>query len=390
VKKIIILTDTGFSKRDYDRFFVEKLSKVYDVLVLDLAPYLNKKIFNLTLKNQKIFQYKNYVTVKSFKEFEDFLATNKKSFNYAFDFISARNKDSFYFKKFLKSIGIRLVFFQFGLVPNIIRTNKEKILRLFRLLKNPNLFIKKIYSIINTRLRDRIFQKIKYDYIFISGTKGVDNQYAKKATKKIFTHSSDYENILNYSFSKINFDNYFVFLDQNLPFHPAQFYRDEKPQVTSKKYFPSLALTFKKLEKKFESKILISAHPRADISDYNNFFKGRQIFNSKTIDLVKNCRCVLAHTTTAISYAVIFKKPIIFLTSNEIIKSYDDYRVHSNARILKSKFLNIDTDNDKYIYSADFNLNINENQYEIFLEKFIKHPSSNERSIIDNIKENLN
>ena len=39
----MILTDTGFSKRDYDRFFVEKLSKAYDVLVLDLAPYLNKK-----------------------------------------------------------------------------------------------------------------------------------------------------------------------------------------------------------------------------------------------------------------------------------------------------------------------------------------------------------
>ena len=78
------------------------------------------------------------------------------------------------------------------------------------------------------------------------------------------------------------------------------------------------------------------------------------------------------------------------MTSNEIIKSYDDYRVHSNARILESKFLNIDTDNDKYIYSSDFNLNINENKYEIFLEKFIKHPLSNERSIIDNIKENLN
>ena len=74
----MILTDTGFSKRDYDRFFVEKLSKVYDVLVLDLAPYLNKKIFNLTLKDQKIFQYKNYVKVKNFKEFEDFLVKNKK------------------------------------------------------------------------------------------------------------------------------------------------------------------------------------------------------------------------------------------------------------------------------------------------------------------------
>jgi len=78
------------------------------------------------------------------------------------------------------------------------------------------------------------------------------------------------------------------------------------------------------------------------------------------------------------------------LTSNEIIRSYDDYRVHSNARILDAKFLNIDSDNDKYINSADFNLDINENKYEIFMEKYIKHPLSNEMSIIDNIKVNLN
>ena len=122
------------------------MSKAYDVLILDLAPYLNKKIFNLTLKNQKIFQYKNYVTVKNFKEFEDFLTRNKKSFSYAFDFISARNKDSFYFKKCLKSIDIKLVYFQLGLVPNIIRTKKEKILRFLRLLKNPLLFAKNLFN----------------------------------------------------------------------------------------------------------------------------------------------------------------------------------------------------------------------------------------------------
>ena len=77
-----------------------------------------------------------------------------------------------------------------------------------------------------------------------------------KGCKKIFTHSSDYENTLNYSFSKINLNNYFVFLDQNLPFHPAQFYRGEKPQVTSKKYFPSLATTFRKIEKNLIVKLL--------------------------------------------------------------------------------------------------------------------------------------
>ena len=38
----------------------------------------------------------------------------------------------------------------------------------------------------------------------------------------------------------------------------------------------------------------------------------------------------------------LFNKPIIFLTSNEIIRSYDDFRIHSLARELNSVLINID------------------------------------------------
>ena len=37
MSKILILTDIGFSKRDYDRFGIEELKKNYEVEILDFT-----------------------------------------------------------------------------------------------------------------------------------------------------------------------------------------------------------------------------------------------------------------------------------------------------------------------------------------------------------------
>ena len=384
----MILTDTGFSKRDYDRYLIKKLNVFFNVFVVDLTSYLNKKVFNINLKKQKIYDCENYIKINNLKDFKQLL--DKNEYVYAFDYIVSTNKEAFKFMQFLKNTKIKLAYIQLGLVSQTIRTGKEKTLRLLRLLINPVAFIKKVFAILNTRLRKKIFKNIIYDFMFISGLEGDKDPSAKLAKKKIYTHSSDYENTLNNVNLNFNLKNYFVFIDQNLPYHPAQFYRGEKPQVSAKKYFPALANTFKDIEKKFNKEIIIASHPRADVSNYENYFKGRSYINSKTIDLVKNCNCVLAHTTTAISYAVIYQKPIIFLTSNEIIKSYDDYRVQSNARLLGCEVLNIDNKYLNYSKFENLNLNIDEKKYDKFTKNFIKHPDSENTTIINQIVKNLN
>ena len=384
----MILTDTGFSKRDYDRYLIEKLNKFYDVTVIDLSSYLNKKVFNINLKKQKIFEFNNFIKVENLDDFKKLL--NKIEYSYAIDYISSKNKKTLKFMQFLKSTKIQLVYIQLGLVSQTIRSKKEKILRLLRLLTDPFAFIKKVFAILNTRIRKKIFQSIIYDFMFISGVEGEKDPIAKLAKKRIYTHSSDYENTLNNLSNNFNFKNYIVFIDQNLPFHPAQFYRGEKPQVTEKKYFPALARAFKYLEQTFEKDIIIATHPRANVTNYQNYFKGRKFLNSDTIDLVKYCDCVLAHTTTAISYAVIYQKPIIFLTSDEIIKSYDDYRVHSNARILGSEMLNIDHINLNSAKLKNYELQVNTKKYDLFMNNFIKHPNSENTNLTDQIIKNLN
>mgnify|MGYP001371393956 CR=1 FL=1 len=105
-------------------------------------------------------------------------------------------------------------------------------------------------------------------------------------------------------------------------------------------------------------------------------FEGTLV-KEKTIELVRNADIVLAHTSTSISYAILYEKPIIFLTSNEIRLSYDDFRIDSLSRELGSKLYNI----DKKKYEIDFNNlddvnKINKVKYQNFTNSYIKHPKS--------------
>ena len=110
----MILTDTGFSKRDYDRYLIEKLNKFYDVTVIDLSSYLNKKVFNINLKKQKIFEFNNFIKVENLDDFKKLL--NKIEYSYAIDYISSKNKKTLKFMQFLKSTKIQLVYIHIFLI----------------------------------------------------------------------------------------------------------------------------------------------------------------------------------------------------------------------------------------------------------------------------------
>ena len=64
-------------------------------------------------------------------------------------------------------------------------------------------------------------------------------------------------------------------------------------------------------------KIIVASHPKLDFKnkEYGNF----EHVKGKTMELVKDCSLCLTFNSTAISYAVLFKKPIIFLSNNFFI-----------------------------------------------------------------------
>ena len=84
-----------------------------------------------------------------------------------------------------------------------------------------------------------------------------------------------------------------------------------------------------------------------------------------------DCSHVFAHYSTAISYPVLLKKSVTFLTANELKKKRQGYQTKIMAELLKSDL--IDIDKKKII---QLNFKINKIKYNKFIENYLCHPKS--------------
>lgn len=141
--------------------------------------------------------------------------------------------------------------------------------------------------------------------------------------KIIETHCLDYDLVLNNKNNKkiIN-KKYVVFLDQNLLNH-TDFIREKiELKISREEYYEELNTLFDKIESQFSLSVVIAAHPRANTDQYHILFKNRDILYGNTSLLVRDCEFCITHYSTAINFAVIYNKPILFVTSNQLMK-YD-------------------------------------------------------------------
>lgn len=385
MKKIfLILTDIGFSKRDYDRFGINQLKKEFEVKVLDFT-----KLFSLYFwKNykEKIFYFKGYKRVSNEKDLK--LIFSEKRIVVALDFLSSLTRANSV-RKLVKNYRIPLALIFNGSVMPLKRTFIENIFVIYFYLFNPQKLIKKLLSF---NLRSRSVQSVNYDYALVSGRADLQSKLIHKDTKIIKAHSFDFEEVIKIKKKNIfKRRPYVVFLDQFVPYHSGAKFRGEKNKCTVENYYPAINSFFDNFEKKFRTQIIIAGHPRSNYILNKKIWNGRKCYLNKTIELVKYSEMVMTHTSTAISYAVIFNKKIIFLTTNEYMKSYDNFRPNSYARQLDSVIINLDKVNDfnllpekscwhdynKRVYNdykknyISFNVNNKKSLWQIFSKKII-------------------
>lgn len=122
---------------------------------------------------------------------------------------------------------------------------------------------------------------------------------------------------------------YIVFLDQNLPLH-ADYALWGWPNIGASAYYRSLNRFFEMLEKHWSTQVVIAAHPQSDYD--RRVFEGRLIYRLVTAEVIKHANLVIAHDSTAISFAVLNKKPILFIYTQEMMTSYE----HTEMKILNA------------------------------------------------------
>lgn len=140
---------------------------------------------------------------------------------------------------------------------------------------------------------------------------------------------------------------YALFLDSYLPYH-SDFAFCGQRRIEPVAYYRSLNRFFNLLERARGIRVVIAAHPRADY-EQQAVFEGRKIFRLATAALVKDAEFVLLHGSTAMSFAVLNSKPLVFIYTAGMAAAYERWLIREMrgfAEYLDAPLYNVDTITD--------------------------------------------
>jgi hypothetical protein len=147
-------------------------------------------------------------------------------------------------------------------------------------------------------------------------------------------------------------------------------------------------LFFDSFEKKTGLEVVIAAHPRTLIQGQLSPWGKRQVIVGKSPLLVRDSALVLAHYSTAISFAVLWGKPILQLTTREYVKSYRHNMFLSFSKVLDLDVVNIDDYQMKEI-STDNLFNFDEIAYAKYTNLFLKSNYSDVNNLWPDVAEKI-
>ena len=155
-------------------------------------------------------------------------------------------------------------------------------------------------------------------------------------------------------------------------------------------YYPIINYGLNKIANSFNLNIKIAAHPSSNYKTKSVKFKF-PLERNNTFNLIRDADVIVGHSSTVLQYAVLMKKPIILVTTDEIQKAY--YAKHwkqlinSLAITLGKKVINLNHISDQNNFE-DY-LGVDHKKYELYVENFIKSKGSSEKKLWNIIIEHI-
>lgn len=374
MQNIIFFTSTPLNKRDRQLYGLDFLNqKGYKVYILNfwevLSPGIKHKTdeyyeFQISLKNWK----ETYKCLKQFK---------KDNSIFISDVSYSKSTINLYLILTILNIKYHFVDNWYGLAMKNKKITIDNILN-YTLKKALKLIVFKltiITSIITYRLLLKkphfVFwpNKLSHHCKMISGKFSISIPYCT------FDYNQ-YIELTNNKVSSLLQNDYFLLLDEYLTDHPDFTREHESPPVTHSHY-ESINKFCNILKKNLNLEFVVACHPRRIVGTENEFNTDKS-FYYKTAELVQNAKFILVHNSLAIQLPVLWKKPIIFMTTNELINTRYNQDIEIKASELGKNIINI----DNFVYDTNFNneLNIDDtimNKYNDFILKHVVYNESN-------------
>jgi hypothetical protein len=380
IKKIIFIVEQFFSDRDYIRFGIADLQRNgFELLVLDVTPLVNPHTFAVTGASASPCFHGHHLMF-NYKELNQELSSNCHN-SFIIPFVPYRYETWAIFRaisKFKLPYAVLSMAVPYSEV-DIINVTATKSLSFFDRLSNL------VFKLRYQHLIRYFFNKVpnyllglKFaDYVFLAGAKSSTNlKVIGKQTEPVWIHTFDYDNYLDSKCLQTSTKNsYAVFLDQNLPFHPDFINEGKDNPFEPQLYYSELGKVFNAIEKLSNVKVVIAAHPRADLNLISSYFNGRGVVTGDTVNLVRDATFCITHWSNSINFAVLYKKPIIFLTNSIIKQSHHQRMLDSYSSPLDRAPIDMSADIDLDRHSLDI---ISSVAYDRYKHNFIKTDNSPE------------
>ena len=366
--KIIILTSQVISERDFQRLGIDTIEAKSQLQIFDFTSFVQPRSFEKQFNSRK--KDLNIYFIKKLNQLSN-LKSNFKDSNLIISLMGNQHELNNSIYKFIKPYEKKVCLVNITASPMYPLNIKFSIFKRFYcgIFSERRFFFinkfRKIIFIIKKLFSKRI--SLKPGYLASCGEEVINffSDALNEKTKIIKTCSYDYvlsklvkERILDYK--------YIVFLDECIINHYELEILNRKIEKENI-YYEELNKFFYFIEKNFKTKVVIASHPRADLEFNKVKFPNHKVFKGITPQLMKYSEGCITHASTSINFAVIFSKPILFITTNRML------RTRFNNELLSSWFNKIPLNISKsYSYEEVFkSFKINKIYMKQYFRKFI-------------------
>lgn len=191
--------------------------------------------------------------------------------------------------------------------------------------------------------------------------------------KIIYAHCPDQslynQNRLNNS--RMREETVSVFIDSAGPaFSSDSALIKRKVPFTSENWYPALVNLFSFIENALNCDVIILGHYKSKFGTFPSCYEGREVLYGKTEECIASARLVITRNSSAISYAVLHEKPVLFVCSDELLCDPVAMRdINGLADMLGSFVINV----DRSLKSINFEslMRINVDKYRLYRDNVL-------------------
>jgi hypothetical protein len=136
-----------------------------------------------------------------------------------------------------------------------------------------------------------------------------------------------------------------------------------RPILTSDVWYPSLTRFLDKVEAETGVVVEIAGHYKSSHPPIAPCFGNRRVYYGATKELVKNSEFVITRMSAAVSYAVIFRKPVMYIYSNQL---KNDLMAMNNIKMMAAALGDTPVNIDDPTINISALLTVNEEKYSAY------------------------